>query len=129
MIGLAGVSRNLVACMEEGTIPLRMDTAMLEKDLEKIGAIIERMADPDIFVWLGSRAVATEPDRLRAATIVADRLCGSIANPIIRNAQEKRQLAAIGSWLRRRGYIPLPPKTKFGAMPPGNFQLSSERAG
>ena len=123
LIGLAGVSRNLVACMEEGTIPLRMDPAMLERDLNKIGAIIERMADPDIFVWLGRRAVAAESEILRAATIVADRLCGSIANPIIRNAQEKRQLAAIGSWLRERGYSPLPPKTKFDAMPPGTFSF------
>src|SRR5579859_758784 len=89
LIGLAGVSRNLVACMEEGTIPLRMNAALLERDLNKIGAIIERMADPDIFVWLGRRTMATELEIHRAATIVADRLCGSIANPIIRNAQEK----------------------------------------
>jgi len=121
LIGLAGVSRNLVGCMEEGRIPLRMNAALLEKDLYKIGAIIERMADPDIFVWRGRRAAATEPEMHRAATIVADRLCGSIANPIIRNAQEKRQLAAIGAWLQARGYSALPPKTKFDAMPPGTF--------
>jgi hypothetical protein len=123
LIGLAGVSRNLVGRMEEGTIPLRMNAALLEKDLNKIGAIIEGMADPDIFVWLGRRAVAKEPEIHRAATIVADRLCGSIANPIIRNAQEKRQLAAIGAWLQARGYSPLPPKTKFDAMPPGTFSF------
>jgi XamI-like restriction endonuclease len=80
-------------------------------------------ADPDIFVWLNRRAAATEPEIHRAATIVADRLCGSIANPIIRNAQEKRQLAAIGSWLKSRGYSPLPPKTKFDAMPAGTFSF------
>ena len=121
LIGLAGVSRNLVGCMEGGTIPLRMNAALLENDLDKIGAIIERMADPDIFVWLGRAEAAAEPEIHRAATIVADRLCGAIANPIIRNAQEKRQLAAIEAWLRARGYQPFPPKTKFGAMPPGTF--------
>jgi type II restriction enzyme len=121
LIGLAGVSRNLVGCMEKGMIPLRINAASLEKDLNKIGAIVERMADPDIFVWRGRRAAATEPEIHRAATIVADRLCGSIANPIIRNAQEKRQLAAIGAWLQERGYSALPPKTKFDAMPPGTF--------
>src|SRR6266481_2632053 len=50
----------------------------------------EKMADPDIFTWLQSH---TEPKRSevhRAATIVADRLCGSAADPIIRNAQEAR---------------------------------------
>lgn len=121
LIGLAGVSRNLVGCMEKGMIPLRMNAASLEKDLNKIGAIVERMADPDIFVWRGRRADATEPEIHRAATIVADRLCGSIANPIIRNAQEKRQLAAIGAWLQARGYRVLPPKTRFDVMPPGTF--------
>ena len=121
LIGLAGVSRNLVGSMEKGTIPLRMNAALLEEDLNKIGAIVERMADPDIFVWRGRRAAATEPEIHRAATIVADRLCGSVANPIIRNAQEKRQLAAIGAWLQARGYSALPPKTKFDAMPPGTF--------
>jgi type II restriction enzyme len=123
LIGLAGVAKNLVGCMEAGTIPPRMEPAILEKDLTKIGDIIERMADPDIFVWLGRTEAAAEPEIHRAATIVADRLCGAIANPIIRNAQEKRQLAAIGAWLRARGYQPLPPKTKFDAMPPGTFSF------
>ena len=52
LIGLAGVSKNLVGQMEKGILPLRMNPSMLEKDLTKIGNIIERMADPDIFVWL-----------------------------------------------------------------------------
>ena len=123
LIGLAGVSKNLVACMEDGTLPARMNQALLEKDLTRIGTIVERMADPDIFVWLGRSAAATEPETHRASTIVADRLCGAIANPIIRNAQEKRQLAAIGAWLQARGYQPLPRKTKFDAMPPGTFSF------
>lgn len=32
------------------------------------------------------------------------RLCSAVANPIIRNAQEKRQLDLIGEYLDRRGY-------------------------
>jgi len=121
LIGLASVSRNLIGCMEGGEIPQRMNAALVEKELNKIGAIIERMADPDIFVWLGRKASATDPEIHRAATIVADRLCGSVANPIIRNAQEKRQLARIGAWLQARGYSALAPKTKFDAMPLGTF--------
>jgi hypothetical protein len=121
LIGLAGVSGNLVSRMEKGKLPLRMEGASLETDLKKIGAIIEKMADPDIFVWLGRREAPTEAEIHRAATIVADRLCGAVANPIIRNAQEKRQLASIGKWLEARGYKALPPKTKFDAMPPGTF--------
>ncbi|NUN70619.1 MAG: low-specificity L-threonine aldolase [Bacteroidetes bacterium] len=61
----------------------------------------------------------------RAATIVADRLCGAVANPIIRNAQEKRQLAEIKSWLETRGYrhLAIGEGTKFQTMPPGTFSF------
>jgi type II restriction enzyme len=96
LIGLARVPINLVKCIElEKKLPLRMAAADIDRELGKIATIIEKMADPDIFVWLGRKERATEVEIHRAATIVADRLCGAVANPIIRNAQEKRQLAAI----------------------------------
>ena len=63
------------------------DTA-LDRELAKIGTIIRKMADPDIFVWLDRKSTPTKTEVHRAATIVADRLCGAVANPIIRNAQE-----------------------------------------
>lgn len=61
----------------------------------------------------------------RSATIVADRLCGAVANPIIRNAQEKRQLLAIKNWLETRGYKQLSQSQgiRFNAMPPGTFSF------
>ena len=86
LIGLAGVSGNLVKVMEkEQKLPPRMPLPRLERDLEKIGILIEQMADPDIFVWLQSGRSPSDQERYRAATIVADRLCGAVANPIIRN--------------------------------------------
>jgi type II restriction enzyme len=109
LIGLAGVSNNLVRRMEEGKLPVRMRASALEEELRKIGEIIEKMADPDIFVWLGRSASPTEQEIYRAATIVADRLCGAVANPIIRNAQERRQLATIKDWLEARGYRQVSP--------------------
>ena len=123
LVGLAGVSKNLVGCMDEGKLPPRMAPAALHADLEKIGSNIERMADPDIFVWLESNRAPTEPEVHRAATIVADRLTNADANPIIRNAQEKRQLAAIGAWLEGRGYKRLPEGIKFDAMPAGTYSF------
>ncbi|GAB1385831.1 hypothetical protein MASR1M59_09790 [Melaminivora sp.] len=126
LIGLSGTVPNLVKCMEqEQKLPARMATADVERELGKIAAIIEKMADPDIFVWLGRSKAATPAEVTRAATIIADRLCGAVANPIIRNAQEKRQLAAIKSWLEIRGYRQLPEAggTKFDAMPPGTFSF------
>jgi hypothetical protein len=123
LVGLAGVSKNLVGCMEEGKLPPRMPAATLAVELEKIGIIIEKMADPDIFVWLQPSRKALEAEVHRAATIVADRLCGAVANPIIRNAQEKRQLAAIGKWLEARGYTRLPEGIKYDAMPVGTYSF------
>lgn len=121
LIGLANVSKNLVGCMEENSLPARMAIPALETDLKKIGAIIQKLADPDIFVWLGRAQPAIDNEVHRAATIVADRLCGAVANPIIRNAQEKRQLDNIAAWLEAKKYKPLGPKIKFDAMPPGTY--------
>lgn len=126
LIGLAGVPSSMVKRMEiEKKLPLRMSDEQLDVELEKIGSIIEKMADPDIFVWIGRDAAATEAEIHRAATIVADRLCGSVANPIIRNAQEKRQLAAIAAWLNARGYrqTELGDGTTYDKMAPGTFSF------
>jgi type II restriction enzyme len=125
IIGLAGVSTNLVKNLEMNQLPARMSRAELDPQLVKIGDIIEKMADPDIFVWLGRAEPATDVEKHRAATIVADRLCGAVANPIIRNAQEKRQLAGIKAWLEARGYRQLPggDGARFNAMLPGTFSF------
>ena len=124
LVGLAGVSKNLVSAMEMSKLPRRMVTASLEGDLERIGTIIEKMADPDIFVWLKRTGKpATETEVHRAATVVADRLCGAVANPIIRNAQEKRQLAAIAVWLEAHGYKRTVDGTRYAVMPPGTFSF------
>ena len=126
LIGLAGVSGNLVKAMEKGNrLPPRMPQWELDSDLEKIGKIIEKMADPDVFVWLERGDDPSEQELYRAATIVADRLCGAVANPIIRNAQEKRQLAAIGDWLTalRYEHLPAGEGTKYDEMPPGTYSF------
>jgi len=107
LVGLAGVSRTLVRSMEDSSnprLPPRFAMETLNSELERICGIIKKMADPDIFVWLNRKEAATKIEISRAATIVADRLCGAVSDPIIRNAQEKRQLSAIENWLRARGY-------------------------
>lgn len=125
LIGLAGVSSSLVKTMEQKKkLPPRIGEEVLKIELTKIGEIIEQMADPDIFVWLETKKSPTKEELHRAATIVADRLCGSVANPIIRNAQEKRQLSAIEKWLTDRGYRHLGAgESKFDSMPPGTFSF------
>ena len=125
LVGLADVSKNLVARMEKGELPPRMQREELDRDLEKIGETIKRMADPDIFVWLERGDGPSRQELYRAATVVADRLCGAVANPIVRNAQEKRQLTAIGEWLTGNGYSHLPPSegVRHNHLPPGTFSF------
>ena len=126
LVGLAGVSKNLVKCMEDETnpcIPPKMNAKILDKELKQIGDIIEKLADRDILEWLGRGDDPTEIEIDRAARIIADRLCGALTNPIIRNAQEKRQLELIGNWLDKKGYKLLQPKhrLKFNQMQPGTY--------
>lgn len=126
LIGLSGVPSNLVKTIEHRKkMPDLLESGQLDAHLRSIGAVIERLADPDIFVWLGRKEPATEVEVARAATIVADRLCGAVANPIIRNAQEQRQLASIAAWLQARGYVPAPaaPGLKPEALSPGTFSF------
>jgi hypothetical protein len=105
LVGLSGISPNLVKSMEiDNRVPPKMKSRELNEQLEKIGDIIEKMSDPDIFVWKERGDKGSTEEVHRASTIVADRLCGAVADPIIRNAQEQRQLAAIKSWLEARSY-------------------------
>ena len=124
LIGLAGVPRNLVNTMEEDKrVPPRMESVQLQENLEKIGKVILELIDSDIFVWLDRGDRGETEEISRAATVIADRLCGAEANPILRNAQEKRQLTTIQRWLQERGYK-FNEETggkKFDALSPGTF--------
>ena len=60
---------------------------------------------------------------MRSSTIVADRLCGAVTDPIIRNAQEKRQLAAITDLLESRGYSLAENGVRYDEMNPGSFSF------
>ncbi len=123
LVGLAYTSKSLVSSMEEGKLAIRMERQDLALHLASIVKVVRRLLDPDIFVWLAEgRAPATD-ERHRASTIVADRLTGAVANPIIKNAQEKRQLARIKEYLTRKGYKrkPHPPGVPLTQMEPGTF--------
>lgn len=126
LIGLAQVSSNLVKSMElDRRIPPSMAADHLDEDLRGIGKVIKELADKDILTWLDSGKEPTKEERYRAATIVADRLCGAVADPIIRNEQEKRQLAAIRKWLETHGYTYVESKQipKPDSMQPATFSF------
>jgi|SRR5579885_499735 hypothetical protein len=123
LVGLASTSKNLIGLMEKGKLPTKMPILDLDAELVKICRILSRLLDRDIFPWLGNRKGPTDHERERASTIVADRLCSAVANPIVRNAQEQRQLALIGDYLDRRGYRkqPHPSGKPLRDMEPGTY--------
>lgn len=126
LVGLARVTKSLVENMEDTDNPRvspRMAADRLSDELSKIARVINRMADLDIFVWLPEMREPNEQEVQRAATVVADRLCGAVADPIIRNAQEKRQLAAITQFLQDRGYAEANAGTKYNEMAAGTFSF------
>lgn len=126
LIGLAGVSKNLVESMEDEKrlrVPPRMALPDIRAELIKIAGVVSRLADVDICVWLGRATAPTRVEIRRAASIIADRLCGATADPIIRNEQERRQLKLIGTWLQARGYSPAAPGVRYNTMLPGTYSF------
>ncbi|MBY0311660.1 MAG: XamI family restriction endonuclease, partial [Phycisphaerales bacterium] len=104
LVGLASASKSLIGSMEEGKLAARMKAELLDENLGKVCRVLTKLLDRDIFPWLDAGKDPTDHERDRASTIVADRLCSAVANPIVRNAQEQRQLALVGAWLDARGY-------------------------
>lgn len=122
LIGLSGVPAGLVFSMEiSKRIPRR--ASELDSNLDKISATILKLCDRDIFSWLESGQKPKRTEIHRAATIVADRLCGSVSDPIIRNAQERRQLAGIKKWLEGRGYAYAGTGLTFDQLAPATFSF------
>ncbi|WEV50079.1 XamI family restriction endonuclease (plasmid) [Acinetobacter sp. ESL0695] len=126
LIGLGDINPNLVKTMElNSRLPKLLSSEKLDIELKKIVSIIQHLLDPDIFPWVAVKDNPTENDVFRASSIIADRLCGSLSDPIIRNAQEKRQLAAIRQWLEQKGYVEFKsvPGSQFMEMPAGTFSF------
>ncbi|MBN1827268.1 MAG: XamI family restriction endonuclease [Candidatus Eisenbacteria bacterium] len=124
LIGLSYASKNLVLKMEEEKrTPVRMTSTDLDENLGRIVATITKLLDRDIFPWLSGASRPGKEERYRASTIVADRLCGAVSDPIIRNAQEQRQLSLIEGFLKERGYRKSgpPPGKTIREMAPGTF--------
>ncbi len=75
LIGLARVAPGLVKSMEvEQRIPPRMLQSNIDADLRRIGEIIAKLTDRDLFPWLEHNQQPIEMAVQRAATVVADRL-------------------------------------------------------
>ncbi|WP_306369657.1 XamI family restriction endonuclease [Nocardiopsis sp. CC223A] len=126
LVGLSHGSKSLVDKMEkEGKLPSRMKEDACHAHLSKMCNVINDLLDLDLFEWRRTGEPAAPRQRELAATVIADRLCGAISDPIVRNAQEKRQLALIEAWLVDRGYTkkPHPASLPLHTMQPGTFSF------
>jgi hypothetical protein len=124
LVGLAKISKNLLAQMEDKhRLPPKMNYDELLQQLARMANIIQRLLDVDILPWVQRNEIPSDTEKNRGAAIIADRLCGTMTNPIIRNAQEQRQLAYIKQWLEERGleYIPTGEGAVYNTLRPGTF--------
>jgi len=125
LVGLADSTKNLIGALERGKIPARISEKLLDDHLAKTSGILCKMLDVDIFPWIGEKRGPTEEERYRSSTIVADRLCGAMSDPIVRNAQEKRQLELLERRLVNKGYELRTsiPNLALAEMKPGTFSF------
>lgn len=125
LMGLSDTPAALQKTLEQGALPPRMRGSELDIHLVKMAAVLNDLLDVDLFPWLGAGSETDPRDRDMAAVVVADRLTGAQADPIVRNAQEFRQLALIEQWLLARGYTkkPHPSTSPLNRMAPGTFSF------
>ncbi len=125
LIGLANSTKNFVGRMENGKIPPKLAPELVLDHLARISTVLTKMLDVEVFPWLEEKRRPTEEERYRSSTIVADRLCGAVADPIVRNAQEKRQLSIIEQHLvaKRYRHKPHPAAVPIMEMEPGTFSF------
>lgn len=122
--GLAKTSSNFIKSMEKnGKVPPKKPKEEVMESLNAICNTISNLLDTDIFSWINNGNTPTKEERYRASTIVADRLCGAVANPIIRNAQEKRQLKKIEEFMINLGYSKTT-KERYQEMEPGTYAFT-----
>jgi len=128
LMGLSRVSKSLIASMEgreevEPRLPKRMADIELQESLQRICAILAELIDCDLIPWIGKNVKPSKQEIDRAATVIADRMCGAASDPIIRNAQEKRQLSTLKRWLKQHGYKEINTQQAKDpcSMPPGTF--------
>ena len=121
--GLANVPRSFIKIMEAGKIPQRIDTAVVAQNIDSLLSVISKLLDREILPWLYRDDNPSPKEQLLSASVIADRLCGSMADPIIRNEQERRQLQNISQYLISKGYAFVKTKNieSIDTMHPGTF--------
>lgn len=106
LIGLARVQPNVVKALEKTKrLPPRMGRDSLLSEFQKIVRVVRRLTDKEVFAWLKDGHSPTQDEVFMASLVISDRMGSSMANPDVKNAQEKRQLNSLETWLKERGYV------------------------
>lgn len=123
LIGFSGVKPSFIKNMEEGRLPQRISEEEKEDCLNRLALVLNKLLDVELFSWIQKGNTPTVEELKIAECIVADRLCGTLSDPIIRNEQEKRQLKVICDFLVSEGYTFVDSKdvTSFSEMEQGTF--------
>jgi hypothetical protein len=120
LVYFAEVSKNLVTKMElENIIPQRARD--VNDQLERIAEVVNTALDPGLFVWLEQGRGPTALERDKALLVIGERLTRNFYDPLLRNAQERRQKALMGTWLRARGFEESP--VAAFSLQPGQFGM------
>jgi len=102
--GLSGATDGIVSALDFGAALPGGRGPDARRQVGLVASVLNDLLDVELFPWLAAARAATEDERRHAAAVVADRLCGANADPIIRNAQEERQLQVIEQVLVPLGY-------------------------
>jgi hypothetical protein len=123
--GLAGVSKTIIQALEANKLPKQISIRALKTNLRNICSTVNSMLDADLFPWLNDKKDVGKNQLEMSAMVVADRLCGANSDPIIRNAQEERQLGKIVAYLEAIGYRKNDQKglSEIKAMTPATYAI------
>ena len=120
--GLASMAKATIETLEEGKQP-RISQEKMTDGIKRVLGVIHQLLDVQLFEWLDSNREPTAAELKQAVSVISDRLCGADANPIIRNEQEHRQIAALKYYLDNKGYHEIASKDigDFRTMPVGTY--------
>lgn len=117
LAALAEVDRAAVKSIEDGRIPSKITDA----DLSSIATTINVMLDPELFTWIAIGTMPTKRERDKAIDVISDRVTLAVANPVIRNSQEKRQIKRMEKFLASQPADYQETSAPNDAMPPGSY--------
>jgi hypothetical protein len=109
--GLATSNRSLIKTLETGKLPRKIPREELRQVVSRICNVINSLLDRQLLSWLDNERGPDEINEKVALSVIADRLSGAWADPVLRNAQENHQFDILAKFLRKNGFSEIQPKS------------------